>query len=287
MHVAAAPRRAELAEGLAERIDGDPVPYERTTFPDGELRVRLDAELDGPTVVLADARPNERALESLFACDAAHEAGASEVLLAVPYLAYARQDRAFEPGEGVSARALMQALGANADALATVHVHADRVLEYFPGSAVSAPATAELADALGERAVDLVLAPDAGAIQGARAIAERLEVPHDHLEKTRRSAREVEMAPKELDVDGDAVAIVDDIISTGGTMATATEHLLDAGASRIVVAASHGLFVSGADKRLDDAGVDEILVTDSIESDRSTVTCAGALERGLRRLRGA
>lgn len=92
------------------------------------------------------------------------------------------------------------------------------------------------------------------------------------------------MAPKDLDVEGDAVAIVDDIISTGGTMAEATGQLLDQGADRVVVAAAHGVFVSGADKRLDDAGVDEILVTDTIPGDRSSITAAGALERGLTRL---
>lgn len=284
MHVTAASRRAELGSELADRLDADFSTYEHERFPDGELYVQLGSLLDGPLVVLGDTRPNERVLETLIACDAGHEAGADEVLLAAPYLAYARQDRAFEPGEGVSSRALNAALSARADGLATVDVHAEQVLDHFEGPAVSEKAAPELATALGDREIALILAPDAGAREQARSIADRLDLPFDHLEKTRESSTEVSMAPKELDVEGDAVAIVDDIISTGGTMAEATGQLLDQGADRVVVAATHGVFVSGADKRLDDAGVDEILVTDTIPGDRSLVTAAGALERGVTRL---
>lgn len=284
MHVIAAPRRAELGERLAERLEADLAPYERTSFPDGELHVKLEAELTSSVVLVADTRPNTRILETLIACDAAREAGADRIQLAVPYLAYARQDRAFERGEGVSSRALAQALGGPGDALVTVDVHAERVLDYFPGPAVSSTAAPEIADALADRGIGMVLAPDEGALEVAEAVAKRLDVPYDHLEKTRVSSTEVQMAPKSLDVGGDAVAIVDDIISTGGTMATATRQLLDADAERVLVAATHGVFVSGADKRLDDAGVDEVVVTDAIPSERSTASCAGALARGLRSL---
>lgn len=285
MHVIAAPRRAQLGERLAQALGAETVTYERSVFPDGELQVRVASEVGSTAILIADTRPNERVLETIFACDAAREAGAEELILAVPYLAYARQDRAFEPGEGISSRALMRALGANADALCTVDIHAEAVLNRFPGDAVSEQAAPEVADALAERGVDLVLAPDQGARGLAKRVAQRLDVPHDHLEKTRISSTEVTMAPKELDIDGDSVVLVDDIISTGGTMATATGQLLEAGAQRVLVAATHGVFVSGADKRLDDAGVDEVLVADTIPSDRSSITCAGALERGIRQLR--
>ncbi len=284
MHVTAAPGRALLAQELASKLDAEATTYERSTFPDGEIHVRLAEEVDGPVVVLADARPNERLVEALLAADAALEAGARERILAVPYLAYARQDRVFEPGEAVSARAVNRALGTAADALCTVDVHAEAVLEHFPGPTADAKAIPELAEELGELGVELVLAPDEGARSLAEGVAERLEIPHDHLVKTRHSSREVSMEPKDLDASGARVAIVDDIIATGGTMATATGHLLEAGAERVLVAATHGVFASGADKRLEDAGVDEIIVTDAIPSERSSVSCAGAIARGVSRL---
>jgi ribose-phosphate pyrophosphokinase len=286
MHVTAAPRRADLAERLADALGATPVPYEREVFPDGEVLVRAGPDLGEDAVVLGDLRPEGRFVETLAALDAAREAGAGTVTLAAPYLAYARQDRAFEPGEGVTARAVNRALAASADRLCTVDVHAEAVLDHFDGPALSEPAAPEVANGLADRGVDLVLAPDAGARELAEAVGDRLDVPHDHLEKTRHSSTDVSMEPKELDAGGAAVAIVDDIISTGGTMSEATGHLLDAGAERVLVAATHGVFARGADKRLEDAGVDAVLATDSIPSDRSEVTCAGALARGLQRLPG-
>lgn len=284
MHVTAAPRRADLARELADELDATFTAYEVSSFPDGEFKIRVPDGLDDRTVLLGDLRPNERILETLIAADAVRQAGAEERILAVPYLAFARQDRAFEPGEGVSARAINQALGTAGEALCTVDVHAKRVLDAFPHEAVDVKAIPELAGALDGRDVDLVLAPDEGAKQQAAGVADHLEVPFDYLQKTRVSSTEVSMEPTEKAVDGSTVAIVDDIISTGGTMATATEHLLEAGAERVIVAATHGVFASGADKRLDDAGVEAIIVTDAIRSERSAVSCASALARGVRRL---
>lgn len=284
MDVVTAPDRRGLGEALADRLDGDCVIYEHKVFPDGERYVRVKEDLGDQVVLLGDTRPNAKIVESLIALDACREAGADEVDLAVPYLAYARQDRAFNPGEGVSARALCQALATGASSLATVDLHTEAVLGLFDGPTVDALAAPELADALGDEGVDLVLAPDAGARQRASDVAGRLDLPFDHLEKTRVSATEVDMAPKQLDVTDATVAIVDDIISTGGTMATATGKLLAQGAERVLVAATHGIFAGDAEDRLQKAGVDKILVTDSVPTEHSVISCAGALARGLQQL---
>ncbi len=287
MHAITSPERGGLGQQLAEHVGASSVVYEREAFPDGERYVRIEADLHGEVALVADLRPHDAVVEALLAADAAREAGAATVTLLVPYLAYARQDRAFNPGEAVSSRAVLHALASAADALATVDVHNPRVLSFFQGPAVSEQAAPEIADVLGQRSVDLVLAPDAGARDRAGAVAGALGCPSDHLEKTRISSTEVQMKAKELDVSGATVAIVDDIISTGGTMATATGQLLEAGADRVLVAATHGLFVSGADKRLDEAGVDEVLVADTIVTDRSVIPCAGALARGWQQAREA
>lgn len=284
MDVVTAPDRRGLGKALADRLDGTCAVYEHKIFPDGERYVRIEEELAGPVTLVGDTRPNAKILETLIALDACREAGADEVALAVPYLAYARQDRSFRHGEGISARALCRALATGTSSLVTVDLHTEAVLDMFDGPSANALAAQELAEALGDEGIDLVLAPDAGARGRAGDVAGRLDLPFDHLEKTRVSATEVDMAPKELDATGATVAIVDDIISTGGTMATATGKLLAQGAERVLVAATHGIFAGEAEDRLEKAGVDKILVTDSVPTDHSVISCAGALARGLRSL---
>ena len=284
MHVVHGPERRGLAEGLASAVGAVARGYERQVFPDGERYVRLSEPLEGPTALIADLRPGDLLIEALVAADAVREAGGGPVWLCAPYLAYGRQDRAFQPGEAVSSRAVLSALGTAVDALVTVDVHAPAALKFFPATALDESAGPEIAAALSERSVDLVLAPDEGARERASAVAELLDAPFDHLDKTRLSANEVRVASKDLDVRDRRVAIVDDIISTGGTMATATRHLLAAGAARVVVAATHGLFVGDAVRRLTEAGVRDVMVTDAVPTDRSVISCAGALARGVRRL---
>lgn len=285
MIVATAGDRAQLGQDLAAQLDAEHVEIGTKRFPDGERYARIEADLEGPVVVAADLRPNEEVVGALIACDAAREAGAGHVTLAVPYLAYARQDRSFEHGEAVSSRAINRALSANADALATVDPHMPDVLDFFDGPAAGASAAPEIADALDDRGVELVLAPDEGARERAEGVADQLGCDVDHLEKTRKSAREVVIQPADRDVSGKTVAVVDDIVATGGTMATATGQLYDAGAESVLLAATHGVFADGALKRLEDAGADAILATDAIESSASTISVAPALARAVQQVR--
>lgn len=285
MIVATVPDRSELGQALAGELDTRHVELATKRFPDGEAHVRFEDAIEGAVVVAADLRPDAEIVRSVLACDAAREAGADEVVLAAPYLAYGRQDQAFEPGEGVSARALLASLAANADSFATVDPHTETVLAHFEGPAAAATAAPEIAQAVEGADVDAVLAPDEGALERARDVAERLGCPHDHLVKTRKSAREVEIQPHEADVSGDRVLVVDDIVATGGTMASATRQLLDAGAEDVLLAATHGVFADGALKRLRDAGAERILATDAIENEAAEVSVAPALARATRRAR--
>lgn len=283
MTVVTADERRELGEELASALGTDHVGVQTQRFPDGERYARIEPQLDDRATVVGDLRPDESVVTTLLLVDAAREAGATTVSLAVPYLAYSRQDRAFEPGEAVSVRALLQALS-SADALVTVDPHTPAALDHFDGTTVAATAMPEIARSLEDRGIEAVLAPDEGARDRARDVAQHLGCAHDHLVKERKSAREVEIHPHDADVAGRTIALVDDIIATGGTMATATRQLLDDGADRIVVAATHGIFADGALKRLEDAGAEEILVTDAIPSSVSRISVAPALARGTRRL---
>jgi ribose-phosphate pyrophosphokinase len=285
MIVATGPDRSDLGQRLASELGTQHRELSTKRFPDGEAYARLEAPVDGTAVVAADLRPDRKVVEALIACDAVREAGADEIVLAAPYLAYGRQDETFEPGEAVSARALLRALGVNADRLATVDPHTEPVLEHFGGPTAAASAAPEIAEAADGGGVDLVLAPDEGARERAGEVADRLGVPYDHLEKHRKSAREVEIQPHDEDVTDQRVLVVDDIVATGGTMATATRQLLDAGAGDVLLAATHGVFADGAIKRLRDAGAASILATDAIESEAAQLSVAPALARATRRAR--
>ncbi|MBW3583737.1 MAG: ribose-phosphate diphosphokinase [Euryarchaeota archaeon] len=280
-------RSRRLGKRLAERLGSDIITPEVDTFPDGEVYVRVPERLDGETVVVVQTTlGNDRIMEALLLLDAARAQGAERVIAAVPYYSYSRQDQRFKDGEAFSSHVVARALSLDADVLLTVDPHKEHILDGFTGETLSVSAIPEIAAHLKSQNVDLVLAPDKGALDRAKEAAQVLGCEHDHLEKTRLSGDEVVMKAKHLDVKGRTVAIIDDIISTGGTMAKATGHLMDQGATKVYCAATHGLFVGNASRRLMEKGVAAVIVTDTIERDESVISAAPAVERGLRRLLG-
>ena len=256
-----------FAERLARELGGagaKPVATECKRFPDGEGYVRLLADVKGRDVVVAQATaPDHNLVELLLWLDAAREAGARSVTAAIPYLGYARQDRVFQPGEAISSRAVARAMASGCDRVITVDPHKEEVLQFFGGKAISVSAVPQLAATLGSWGVDAILAPDKGARERAERAAKQLRVGVDHLEKTRLSATEVRMKPKELDVRGKRVAILDDLIASGATMLTAAKQLKQQGATAVYAAATHGLFTGNALPGLLSGGIDRILVTDT------------------------
>ena len=130
-----------------------------------------------------------------------------------------------------------------------------------------------------------MLSPDKGAISRATEVAGLIGCEFSYLEKTRIDAHTIEHTPKDLDVDGKVVAIVDDMISTGGTICRASDALRRQGATEVHAACTHGLFTGGAILRLANH-VDGVHSTDSLPNPRAVVSAAPALARGLKRLIG-
>lgn len=280
MQVVAGPRSPRLAAATADALakaghDADLVVPEVDRFPDGEAYVRVAEDLGDADVALVQSAASDEAwIELLLLEDAVGSWTPREVACVVPYLGYARQDRRFEEGEALSAEVMARAVGFGATTVLTVDPHEDRVVEFFPCPARALSAVPVLADALADRGVDLVLAPDEGAAELAKRTADAFGADADHLVKERLSGEEVHVEPGDVAADGRTCALVDDIISTGGTMATAARALLDAGAAEVLCAATHGLFadvtrddgtVVPARDRLLEAGVAEVLVTDTVE----------------------
>jgi ribose-phosphate pyrophosphokinase len=252
-------------------------------FPDGELLARVPDFQAERAVVIAATVSDATHLELLQLQDAVRQAGAEEITTVLPYMGYARQDEAFEPGHPVSARAMARAISTKTDRVIVVNPHTSLVLDYFDVPAESVDAAGRLAAPVPAGLADpLFLAPDAN----ARSIAEAVRDGYgtgtvDHFEKTRRSNDQVEIAPSDAAVADRNVIVVDDIIATGTTMAEAIGVLADRDVGRVFVGCVHPVLASGARLRLAQAGVEALYGTDTIEGAVSAVSVAPVLAEAL------
>ena len=297
----------DVATSLAPLIGMQYIELESRRFPDGEGYVRvpsnaIDAVRSEPVVLVSNTYPDSGIVNTVLLLEAIAEVRrgnlsnlkgeepqnmedvGSGVYLAIPYYGYSRQDKRFSKGEAVSARVIADILARGCDGIAILDLHEPAVLNDMevPIEFVSSmPEIAELLQT--EVSPDFVLSPDKGAIARATEVAGLIGCDFSYLEKTRIDAHTIEHTPKNLDVDGKVVAIVDDMISTGGTICRASDALRRQGATEVHAACTHGLFTGGAILRLSNH-VDGVHSTDSLPNPRAVVSAAPALARGLKRL---
>ena len=299
----------ELAIALSEILEMEAVLIESRKFPDGEGYVRVPSESFGvvrsePVILVSNTFPDSGIMRTILMLEAINDIRKGDlenlknegeqimdnvgpgIFLAVPYYGYARQDKRFSPGETVSARVISEILGRSCDGMVILDLHEPKVLdgsELRIGFVSSMP---EIADIL-EKEVnpDFILSPDKGAIDRASEVAKIGGWEFSYLEKTRIDAHTIEHQAKDLDVNGKVVAIVDDMISTGGTICRASDALRRQGAKAVYAACTHGLFTGGALSRLANH-VDGVYTTDSLRNPRSVVSSAPALARGIKEMIG-
>jgi ribose-phosphate pyrophosphokinase len=250
------------------------VTYKR--FPDDEFYIRVLDPIDGEDVLIVQtAYPDPKIIELFIMQDAAHDAGAKKITVVLPYFGYSRQDKKFEDGEAISARAIAQHISLHADSVITVDPHKDHILKFFTVPAYSCSAVPAIAQYLKEKNIDFILAPDKGAKDRAKEAATLIHCEYDYLEKTRIDGTTVKITYVKH------VAIIDDIISTGGTMANSIRELKRQGAKSVSVACTHGLFVNEAKEKLLSAGCDDIIATDTIKNEFSKVSVAQCIAETL------
>jgi ribose-phosphate pyrophosphokinase len=268
-----------LAGRIADSLKTEIVDVKFSRFPDGELYLRAGS-LSDEMVIVGSVIDSDSLVELLLLIDACEGRSCRLVL---PYMGYARQDKKFRDGEPISARAIAAALSRGIDGCMTVNIHDKHVLTFFSAKAQDI----SLADSIGTYIAGinlddpLILAPDDGAAAFAQAVAAAGAWDCDHLDKTRISGDEVRMAPRNLSVADRSVVIVDDIISTGGTIATAASMLAQQGAREVYAACVHGVLSGGAYARLKAAGIREIVCSDTIENGCSRYSAAGAIAGAL------
>lgn len=272
MKVVVSPPGYWLGKELSRLLGLDFVDVLEKSFPDGELYVRIaqpDKVANADVIVVSTFYPDQdRAfLKTLLLIDAVKSSGANKVIALVPYLAYSRQDRVFIPGEPVSSCVIVESLRAvGAEMLVTVDVHSPRTLECFKGPSTNIT----VQDVLIRHAIrdldnPVLIAPDRGALERVTSIAKTYGLECDHLVKQRdRVTGQITYSPKELNVSGREAVIVDDIISTGSTIAESARILLKGGAKRVIVVATHGLLVDNALERITSAGVQKVLLADTL-----------------------
>ncbi len=258
----------KVAEGLGSRFQ---VIYKKV-FPDGESYVRIEANVEGEDIALVQTtypEQDKRLLELLFAVDTLRNHGARSVEVILTYLAYARQDREFLPGEAVSVRTVLRLLSSTGvDVLYVVDLHKPDSLRYFAGQAKNIIPSKVFSNKLRSMGLKnpIVVSPDLGASHRAKALASELGcecfIIRKHRDRITGQIRHE--LPENIDVSGKEAVIVDDIISTGGTVANIASFLRRCGASAVFAVASHGLFVGEALRKLKDAGVDKVLTLNTL-----------------------
>ena len=288
MKIIPGPSSTKLGNSIAEILEIETVRIAHKKFPDGESYVRFEGEVAGEEVAIVQTTgpPQDTNLIQLFIlADAAKDLGAKRVIAVVPYLAYARQDKRFLPGEAISIQTIGKLLKASGiDELLTVNVHQEKVLEKFEIPARNISAIGLLANYFKSRGLEgaFALAPDKGASEFAIEASEILGGGYGWLHKERdRYTGEVKTEEKTLDVSGKDAIIFDDIISTGGTTANAVKILKKQGARRIFAACVHPLMIGNAKERILQSGAEEIVGTDSVPSDVTVVSLAPLLAKAL------
>ncbi len=289
MKIIPGPASIELGEKICELTGYEKVSVATRVFPDGESYVRLEGNVQGENVAIVQtscAPQDTRLMQLAFLANAAKGNGAAKVTAVTPYLAYARQDKVFLPGETVSIEVIAAMLrAAGVDELLTVNVHSEPALARFQFPVKTVSAIPFLAKYFVDRGITgaFALSPDKGAMYIAKQSQAVLGGDVGYLEKQRdRYTGKTVQTASHLNVQGKTVIIFDDIISTGGTIVGAAKILREQGAAHVYTACVHGLLIGDAEKRIIDAGVEEIVSTDSVPGKNSKVSLAPLLAQELK-----
>jgi ribose-phosphate pyrophosphokinase len=289
MKIVLGPASVELGEKISQLTGYEKVPVATRVFPDGESYVRLESNVQGEHVAIVQttcAPQDTRLVQLAFLANAAKRNGAAKVTAVTPYLGYARQDKIFLAGETISIEVIASMLKiAGLDALLTINVHSEPAIAKFPFPAKTISAIPLLAEYFVKKGVKkaFALSPDKGAMYIALQAQAVLGGGVGHLEKHRdRYTGQTTQDAAHLDVKGQAVIIFDDIISTGGTIVGAAKILRDQGAAHVYTACVHGLLIGDAEKRILDAGVEEIVSSDSVPGKNSKVSLAPLIAQELK-----
>ena len=279
------------ATRLAARLGVPAHTIEVHRFPDGELRVTVGPAATTTVVYASLDQPNDKLLAILFAAEALRREGVKRLVLVAPYLCYMRQDAAFHKGEAISQKVVGRLLADAVDRVITVDAHLHRtrnIADVFPDidadNLSAMPAIAAALRASGFDPDTVVIGPDEESRPWVSDLATRLGLNHAVARKTRRSDRSVEIAfadPKLFA--GRPALLVDDIVSSGGTLMTCAKALQAAGATTVDAVVTHALFAPELVRTLFESGIRSVKSTDSVPHPTNAIALDGILADALRK----
>ena len=244
-------------------------------FPDGELIVKMDEDVRGRDcfVVQSTCTPvNENLMELLIWIDCLKRASANRITAVIPYFGYARQDRKSEGRTPITAKLVANLItAAGADRVIAMDLHAAQVQGFFDipmDHLLASPILAKyFVDEVAPLGRIAIVSPDPGNLKAASYYAEHINAELAFIDKRRQTATTVAMNTiVGNDITGKTVLMIDDMITTGGTIAEASRILKENGAAKIIVAATHGVFAGKAIERITKSPIDKIIITDTIPS---------------------
>lgn len=269
-----------LAKEIASELDTKLGEASVGRFPDGEVEVKISENVRGADcfIIQPTSYPaNDNLMELLLMVDALRRASAWRITAVMPYFGYGRQDRKAEPRVPISAKLVSNIIRASGvDRVLTMDLHAGQIQGFFDIPVDHLYANPVLVGHFQKKKIPseslVVVSPDAGGVERARAFAKRLESGLAIIDKRRISPREANVMHVVGDVKGKVALIIDDLVDTGGTLVKAAQALVDGGATRVLAAAAHGVLAGPAIDRLNASPVEELVITNSIPLNQKDAT---------------
>jgi len=278
----------DLGKRIARRLKAPYVEAKTRVFPDGESKITFGRIPKNSVILVVQSTyppVDTNLLQALSIISQARKVS-SKIYAIIPYMGYARQDRQFLSGEVVTMSIVARMLkSAGAKKIIVVDIHSKIALNHFKIPKENVSAIPELAKYFKKMKLKdaLVVSPDMGGALRAKKFASMLQTNFIALKKSRnRNTGKVVIQSSKVDVRGKDLILVDDIISTGGSIVKAAQFLKKQKCKRVFVACTHGLFVEGAEKKIKNAGVSRIISTNTIPRNTSKVDISGVIADSIR-----
>lgn len=279
----------ELAKKVSKKIKANLIKSEMKVFPDGESKITLKGKFSkNKTIVIQSVYPPvDTNLIHLFSMISKAKENSNEVIAVIPYLGYARQDREFLPGEIVTMKVLGSLFkGLGLSKIIVIDIHSKIGLKQFKIKSENLTAIPDLVKYFKKIKMEdpLIVSPDQGGKERAEKFAKEADLDFIALQKFRdRKTGKVRIKNGDLDnVEGRDLILVDDMISTGGSIVKATEFLKKQKCNRVFVACTHALLINNAEKKIKNAGVTKIISTNSIPGKTSIVDIADTIVKAIK-----
>lgn len=282
------PASSDLAKKIAKRLDADFIKTELRIFPDGESKITLCGNLKRSKIIVVQAThpPVDSNLIQLLALISKAKEHSSDVIAVIPYMGYARQDREFLSGEITTMKAIADLIKfAGANNVVVVDIHSMIALRHFKTKTKNISAIPNLARYFKKIKLHnpLVISPDMGGKERAKEFAKWMDVDFIALQKQRdRKTGKVQIKSPSIDeVKGRDLIIVDDMISTGGSIMKATEFLKSQKCRHVFVASTHAILIGDAERKILRSGVSKIISTNTISGKTAVVDVSDIISEAI------